>query len=97
MSSAGAVGSGASSKRTLALVLGIIGALAIIVGILYAAGALNSVHFLVGNHTKGHHDVRAATAFVVGIALLILAWFAGRGRPAARPLNRHGLTCICHA
>jgi uncharacterized membrane protein YidH (DUF202 family) len=62
-------------------VLAIIGVLAIILGILYVAGALNSVHFLVGSVHKGHHQVRAAVSFVVGVAFLIGAFIA-RARPA---------------
>jgi len=48
--------------------------------VLYVAGALNSVHFLVGSHHKGSHQVRAAISFVVGVVLLILAWAASRSR-----------------
>jgi hypothetical protein len=66
--------------RTLAIVLAILGILAIILGVLYVAGALNSVHFLVGSHHKGSHTVRAGVSFVVGIVLLVLAWAAGRTR-----------------
>jgi len=50
----------------------------IIAGILYVAGAANSIHFMVGSVHKGHHLARAAVSFVVGIALLIIAWFASR-------------------
>jgi len=71
---------GRSTGRTLAVILGILGILAIILGVLYVAGALNSVHFLVGSHHKGAHAVRAGVSFVVGIVLLILAWAAGRSR-----------------
>ena len=71
---------GRSSNRALTIVLGVLGILAIIVGVLYIAGALNSVHFLVGKHHGGSHTVRAAVSFVVGIVLLILAWAANRSR-----------------
>ena len=33
---------------------------------------------MVGSVHKGHHLARAAVSFVVGIALLIIAWFAAR-------------------
>jgi uncharacterized membrane protein YidH (DUF202 family) len=69
---------GRPNSRLLAIVLGVLGALAIILGILYIAGALNSVHFLVGHHHKGSHTVRAAVSFVVGVVLVILAWAASR-------------------
>ena len=42
------------------------------------AGAANSLHFMVGSVHKGHHLVRAAVSFVVGIALLTGAWFVAR-------------------
>jgi uncharacterized membrane protein YidH (DUF202 family) len=69
-----------SSNRALTIVLAVLGILAVILGVLYVAGALNSVHFLVGSHHKGHHTVRAAISLVVGVVLLILAWAASRSR-----------------
>ena len=77
MHSAGPSG-GSPGRRTLAVVLAIIGVLAIIAGILYLAGAANSLHFMVGSVHKGHHLVRTAVSFVVGVALLTGAWFAAR-------------------
>jgi len=74
------VSSATSGRRTLAIILGVLGVLAIIAGIMYVAGAANSVHFMVGSVHKGHHQVRAAVAFVVGIVLLVSAWFAARRR-----------------
>jgi uncharacterized membrane protein YidH (DUF202 family) len=65
-------------RRALAVVLAIIGVLAIIAGILYVAGAANSLHFMVGSVHKGHHLVRAAISVVVGVALLVGAWLAAR-------------------
>ena len=68
-------------RRALAVILAIIGVLAIIAGILYLAGAANSLHFMVGSVHKGHHLVRAAVSFVAGVALLAGAWFVARARP----------------
>jgi uncharacterized membrane protein YidH (DUF202 family) len=67
-----------SGRSTLAIILVILGILAIVAGFLYIAGAANSIHFMVGSVHKGHHLDRAAVSFVVGIALLIIAWFAAR-------------------
>ena len=67
-----------SGRSTLAIVLFILGILAIVAGILYIAGAANSIHFMVGSVHHGHHLARAAVSFVIGIALLIIAWFAAR-------------------
>ncbi|MFI5063132.1 MAG: hypothetical protein ACHP9Z_04010 [Streptosporangiales bacterium] len=72
------VSSTSSSRRGLVIVLTIIGILAIIAGIMYVAGAANSVHIMVGGVHKGHHAVRAAVSFVIGIVLLGLAWFTAR-------------------
>ena len=69
---------GSPGRRALAVILAMIGVLAIIAGILYVAGAANSLHFMVGSVHKGHHLVRAAVSFVVGAALLAGAWFVAR-------------------
>jgi hypothetical protein len=69
---------GSPGRRALAVILAIIGVLAIVAGILYVAGAANSLHFMVGSVHKGHHLVRAAVSFVVGVALLTGAWFTAR-------------------
>jgi hypothetical protein len=71
-------------RRALAVILAIIGVLAIIAGILYVAGAANSLHFMVGSVQKGHHLVRAAVSFVVGVALLAGAWFVARAGSNSR-------------
>jgi len=69
---------GSPGRRALAVILAIIGILAIIAGILYVAGAANSLHFMVGSVHKGPHRVRATVSFVVGVALLAGAWFVAR-------------------
>jgi uncharacterized membrane protein YidH (DUF202 family) len=75
---------GSPGRRALAVILAIAGVLAIIAGILYVAGAANSLHFMVGSVHKGHHLVRAAVSFVVGVALLIGAWFIARAGSNSR-------------
>ena len=74
----GRASGGSADRRPLAVILTVLGVLAIIAGILYLAGVANSLHFMVGSVHKGHHLVRAAVSFVVGIALLTGAWFAAR-------------------
>ena len=64
------------------IILTVVGVLAIIAGILYVAGAANSIHFMVGSNHHGHHQVRAIVSFVIGIACLIGAYIA-KTRPAA--------------
>jgi hypothetical protein len=77
--SSGSVSGGAGSKRPLAIALAVIGVIAIIVGILWFAGATPS--FLnIGSHVKGHghHVYRGAVGVVVGIAALFGAWRLSR-------------------
>ena len=69
---------GSPGRRVLAVILAIAGILAIIAGILYLAGAANSLHFMVGSVHKGHHPIRAGVSFVAGVVLLAGAWFAAR-------------------
>jgi uncharacterized membrane protein YidH (DUF202 family) len=80
VSSVSMSGGSAAGRRPLAIILAIIGILAIIAGIMYIAGAANSIHFMVGSVHKGHHQIRAAVSFVVGVILLIAAYFTGRAR-----------------
>ena len=74
----GRASGGSADRRPLAIILTVLGVLAIIAGILYLAGVANSLHFMVGSVHKGQHLVRAAVSFVVGVALLAGAWFAVR-------------------
>jgi uncharacterized membrane protein YidH (DUF202 family) len=75
---AGGMSGDSSGRRALPAVLAVLGILAIIAGILYVSGAANSVHLMVGSVHHGHHQVRAAVSFVVGVALLVGAWLAAR-------------------
>jgi hypothetical protein len=72
------------ARRALAAVLAVVGVLAIVAGFLYVAGTANSIHFMLGSVHKGHHQVRAAASFVVGLALLIAAWAIARPSGAKR-------------
>ena len=83
MTSVAAAG-GSPARRILVVVLVILGVLAIVAGILYAAGVANHIHFMVGSVHKGHHKLRLAVSFVVGVVLLAVAWFLNRGAKPAR-------------
>ena len=75
---------GQSSKRPVALVLAIIGALFIILGIVYLAVPAGNLPSILG-HThpaNGHHSVRMAVSFVVGVACLVGAYFVNKGGKA---------------
>lgn len=77
--------SGQSSKRLVALVLAVIGALAIILAIVYLAVPAGSLPAILGaTHPKnGHHTVRMATALVIGLVCLAAAWYVNKGSKAA--------------
>ena len=77
--------SGQSSKRLIALVLAIIGALGIILGIVYLAVPAGSLPAFMGatHPANGHHTVRMATALVIGVVCLAAAWYVNKGSKAA--------------
>jgi uncharacterized membrane protein YidH (DUF202 family) len=68
-----------AGKKPVVLALAIIGAVVLIVGILWFLGATPA--FLnVGSHVhkSGHHLIRGAVAAVVGIVLLVFAWIQNK-------------------
>lgn len=86
MSSATVPG-GASGRRPLAIVLAVIGVLAVILGVVFMV-VTGLPHFMVaGSHVhsaSGHHLTRGATALVVGVLLLAAAWWVNRSKATAR-------------
>ena len=76
--------SGSPARRILVVVLAILGVLAIVAGILYLTEAANHIHLMSGSVHKGHHKLRLAVSFVVGVVLLAVAWFLNRGAKPAR-------------
>ncbi len=71
-----------SGKRIGALILGIIGIVAIIVAIIYLTTAAGSLPSFIPGHihgSTGHHPLRAGVAAVVGVILLVAAWWVGFG------------------
>lgn len=67
-----------TSRKPLVIALAVIGVVAIVVGILWFAGAAPS--FLnVGSHVKhGGHLFRGAVAAVVGLGLLVFSWIQNK-------------------
>lgn len=67
-----------TSRKPLVIALAVIGIVAIVVGILWFAGAAPS--FLnVGSHVKhGGHLFRGAVAAVVGLGLLVFSWIQNK-------------------
>jgi hypothetical protein len=75
---------GQSSKRPVAMVLAIIGVLFIILGIVYLTVKAGSLPSILGHTTpaNGHHSVRMAVSFVIGVACLVGAWFVNKSGKA---------------
>jgi amino acid permease len=71
-----------------AIVLAIIAILCIIAGVIYVTTAAKSLpSFLPGHiaNSSGHHPIRAVIALIVGVILLVGAWFtfAYKGKESA--------------
>jgi hypothetical protein len=65
-------------------VLAIVGVLGIILGIVYLAVPAGDLPSIFGHTTpaNGHHVVRMAVSFVIGVACLVAAWFVNKGSKA---------------
>ena len=74
-----------SSGRTiLAVILGIIALLFIVAAIIYVAEPAKSLPSFIPGHiagSTGHHPLRAAGSFVIGIVFAVGAWFALAYKP----------------
>ena len=85
MSSASLPG-GASARRPLAIVLAILGILAVALGIVYFAATGLPGFLVAGSHVKsatGHHVIRGAVSLVVGVVLVGGAWWFSRSKKPA--------------
>ena len=73
-------------RTILAVILGIIALVFIVIAVIYIAEPAKSLPSFIPGHVKstGHHPLRAAGSFVVGIVFAVGAWFALAYKP--RPL-----------
>jgi uncharacterized membrane protein HdeD (DUF308 family) len=84
MSSERAPGGRTTGATIAAVLLVIIGILAIVAGILYFAEPAKSLPSILGTITHpasraaAHRPLRGAVALVVGVACVVAAWFVGR-------------------
>jgi multisubunit Na+/H+ antiporter MnhB subunit len=74
------------------VILGIIALVFIVIAVIYIAEPAKSLPSFIPGHVKstGHHPLRAAGSFVVGIVFAVGAWFALAYKPrplAASPNN----------
>jgi len=75
-------------NRALALVLAVVGILAIVVAIIYFAEPAKSLPSFIPGHIAGntvHRWKRGVAAAVIGVVLLILAFVASRPRREPPP------------
>jgi amino acid permease len=76
---------GRSAGRTVtAVILAIIAILFIIVGLIYLAEPAKSLPSFIPGHiagSSGHHPLRAVGTLIIGVIILVGAWFALRYQP----------------
>lgn len=78
-------GTSASSKKSLLIILAVIGVLALILGIMYMVAGNSLPSFLTsGSHVKsGNHLYRGAVCLVVAVVAFIGAWITGRSKASS--------------
>jgi hypothetical protein len=86
VSSASVSGTGAASKRPVAIALATVGVIAVVIGVLYFTVKGLPTFMTAGSaHTKNHtHALRGGTSLAVGVLLFIGAWWFSRKPGAAR-------------
>jgi amino acid permease len=89
VSSVSESGTRSSGRRIGALILAIVGILLLIVAIIYLTTAAGSLPSFIPGHiagSTGHHPLRVGVSLVVGLVLLVGAWWLGFGgkKPSSR-------------
>jgi CDP-diglyceride synthetase len=88
-------------RTILAVILGIIALVFIVIAVIYIAEPAKSLPSFVPGHlnSTGHHPLRAAGSFVVGIVFAVGAWFAlaYKPRPLAASPNNHENSPVGHS
>jgi len=91
VSSMSDTGSTSSGRKIAAIVLGVIAVLFIIAGVIYLAEPAKSLPNFMGHKagSSGHHALRMAGSFIVGIVFAAGAWvaLAYKPKPQAQPAS----------
>jgi hypothetical protein len=76
---------GSSSKLLTVVVVGLVGVLAVVVGVIYLTVAAKSLPSVLGSlhGAAGHRSLRGIIALLVGLALLVSAVWVARYKPGA--------------
>jgi hypothetical protein len=83
VSSTSDAGSTSSGRKVAAIILGVLAVLFIIAGIIYLAEPAKSLPSFMGHKagSDGHHALRMAGSFIVGIVFAAGAWVALAYKP----------------
>ena len=82
--------SSASSRKILAIVCVVLAVVFIVLGLIYAIEPAKSLPSFMGHkNSTGHHALRKAASFIVGIVFAAAAWIAKayKPKPQAVPTN----------
>ena len=74
-----------SGKKILAVILGIVAVIFIVVAVIYLAEPAKSLPSFLGHKagSNGHHALRMAGSFIVGIVCAAMAWVSLAYKPKA--------------
>ena len=92
MSSTSGSAERSAGRTILAVILGIIALLFIVVAIIYIAEPAKSLPSFVPGHiagSAGHHPLRAAGSFIIGIVFAVGAWFALAYKPRPQAVEEN--------
>jgi len=80
--------SSTSGRKVVMIACIVVAVLFIILGLVYAIEPAKSLPSLLGSKAKGsgHHALRMAASFIIGIVFLGLAWVAKAYQPKVTPL-----------
>ena len=84
MSSTSGSAERSAGRTILAVILGIIALIFVVVAIIYVAEPAKSLPSFIPGHiagSAGHHPLRAAGSFIIGIVFAVGAWFALAYKP----------------
>lgn len=89
MSSTSDAGSTSSGRKVAAIILGVLAVLFIIAGIIYLAIPAKSLPGFMGRDagSNGHHALRLAGSFIVGIVFAAGAWVALAYKPKPQEMS----------
>lgn len=85
MNPANATDNHASARKTAVIVLLVVGAVFLVIGVIYTAVPAGSLFWPLGyiKGSTGHHALRLTASFAFGLVCLAVAWYVHHGGRAA--------------